>query len=117
MLWAERTTTNDDVDEAYTTNVMDSATMMTILHPPKHSALLDCTEEDILIYGTCEDHGYDPQYPNIPLTDLYVSKSEVSDHAGRGVFTNVTIPKGSNIGLETTVYSVVFDWVSLFDGC
>ena len=28
MLWAERTTTNDDVDEAYTTNVMDSATMM-----------------------------------------------------------------------------------------
>jgi hypothetical protein len=111
LLWAKRTTTDEYDTES---NVFDGATMMTLLHPPKHSALSDCSDEDYDKYGTCDFHGYDPQYPNVDLGQLYVSKSGIGDNAGRGVFTNVDIVKGANIGLETTVYSVQLDWVSFF---
>jgi hypothetical protein len=114
LLWRERTTgtTTARNDDAHYNNLFDGATMMTILHPPKHSTIGYCSNKEYVKYGTCDFHGYDPQYPNVPLVEkLFVSKSKIGEHAGRGVFTTVDIPEGSNIGLETTVHSIVFDWV------
>jgi hypothetical protein len=110
-LWAERTNEYDADSNAF-----DGATMMTVLHPPKHSALSDCSDRDYDKYGTCDFHGYDPQFSNVRLDQLYVAKSHIGDNAGRGVFTNVDIVKGTNVGLETTVYSIVFDWVRYNNG-
>jgi hypothetical protein len=111
LLWAERTNEYDADSNAF-----DGATMMTVLHPPKHSALSDCSDRDYDKYGTCDFHGYDPQFSNVRLDQLYVAKSHIGDNAGRGVFTNVDIVKGTNVGLETTVYSIVFDWVRYNNG-
>ncbi|KAG7351434.1 SET methyltransferase domain containing protein [Nitzschia inconspicua] len=88
----------------------DAAIMLTIQNPPSHSSWFFCEG-----YGSdsdCEFHGYDPEYPNIPLTDLYVGKSKAGEHAGRGVFANVDIPSSSNIGLETTTQSIHFEWMT-----
>ncbi|KAG7354551.1 SET methyltransferase domain containing protein [Nitzschia inconspicua] len=90
--------------------VFDGASMLTIQNPPSHSAWFFCEG-----YGSdsdCDFHGYDPEFPNIPMTDLYVGKSNAGEHAGRGVFANVDIPAFSNIGLETTTQSIHFEWMT-----
>jgi hypothetical protein len=57
-------------------------------------------------------HGYNPYTANVPITDLYVSRSKAGERAGRGVFTSVDIPPNTYVGLETTVYGVMYEWKS-----
>jgi hypothetical protein len=105
----------------------DSPILTKLRYPPKHSAVGYCTS---FIESTIDDVGssstinvqliedcsygqrYNPSIPNIPLTDLYVSKSKAGENSGRGVFTNVDIPKNSYLGLETTVHSILIDWMT-----
>ncbi|KAG7351518.1 hypothetical protein IV203_010878 [Nitzschia inconspicua] len=96
----------------------DSATMVSLKYPSKHSALRFCQWtgnldlDDDLSEHLCteEGHGYDPYIRNIPVDDLYVGKSQAGDHAGRGVFTKVDIPTSSYLALETTVHSIIYEW-------
>jgi hypothetical protein len=90
--------------------VFDSAVMIQIQHPPSHSSWYYC--DGYRKASDCDFHGYDPEYPNVPLTDLYVSKSKAGENAGRGVFANVDIQPDSNIGLETTTQSIHFEWTT-----
>mmetsp|Transcript_10490 Transcript_10490/g.19193 ORF Transcript_10490/g.19193 Transcript_10490/m.19193 type:complete len:608 (+) Transcript_10490:2-1825(+) len=98
----------------------DSAVMTTIRYPSKHSAVQFCSPWSIQINEDAADvcnehggqHGYDPEFPNYSMQDNFqVSKSQVGDHAGRGVFTKVDIPlPGSYIALENSVQSVMMEW-------
>ncbi|KAL3911400.1 MAG: hypothetical protein SGARI_001664, partial [Bacillariaceae sp.] len=62
--------------------------------------------------GECVLPGYDPYEPNVALDDLFVSKSKAGEHAGRGVFANVDVVKGSNVALETTKDSIHYEWTT-----
>jgi hypothetical protein len=97
--------TEDSLDKL---DVFDSATMLQLQYPPSHSSWYYC--DSYAIPNGCDFHGYDPEYPNIPLTDLYVAKSKAGEYAGRGVFTNVDIPASSNIALEATTQSIHYEW-------
>jgi hypothetical protein len=97
--------TEDSLDDLL---VFDSAAMLQLQYPPSHSSWYYCG--GYKNSNDCDFHGYDPEYPNIPLTDLYVSKSKAGDNAGRGVFTKVDIPASSNIALEATTQSIHYEW-------
>ncbi|KAG7341710.1 hypothetical protein IV203_023663 [Nitzschia inconspicua] len=106
------------VDPSSSLAWFDSATMVSLKYPSKHSALRFCepygnhlAPEDICD-SVCSEagHGYDPYIENIPVEDLYVGKSQAGDHSGRGVFTKVDIPTNSYLGLETTVHSIIYEW-------
>jgi hypothetical protein len=96
----------------------DGATMLQLLFPAKHSAEAACSLWDRAIGDDDEDgpycnprgHGYDPDVGNVPLDELYVSKSMAGENAGRGVFTKVDIPFETYLALETTVHAVIFEW-------
>jgi hypothetical protein len=94
--------------------VFDSATMLTLQHAPSHSSWWFCGSynEAILETRECVPPGYDPYDPNVPLGDLYVSKSKAGENAGRGVFVSVDVKKGSNMALETTTDSIHFEWMT-----
>lgn len=91
----------------------DSAIMTNLRYPPKHSALGYCSSVENTDDDDCDDvHGYDPEIPCVPLSDLFVSRSKAGENAGRGVFTNVDIPAESYISLETSVYPIYMDWTA-----
>jgi hypothetical protein len=90
-------------------SVFDSATMLQLQFPPTHSSWFYC---ESYTKNLCEFHGYDPEYPNVPLQDLYVSKSKAGENAGRGVFANVDIAPDSNVALETTTNSIHLGWTT-----
>ncbi|KAL3906804.1 MAG: hypothetical protein SGILL_009125, partial [Bacillariaceae sp.] len=94
--------------------VFDSATMLQLQFPPSHSAMeyCGCYSPEVIEKRECTVQGYHPDDPNIPLDDLYVSKSKAGENAGRGVFANVDITEGSNIALETTTDSIHFEWMT-----
>jgi hypothetical protein len=97
--------TEDALDDL---TVFDSAVMLQLQYPPSHSSWYYCGSYKNK--SDCDFHGYDPEFPNIPLSDLYVSKSKAGEHAGRGVFTSVHIPASSNIALEATTQSIHYEW-------
>jgi hypothetical protein len=100
----------------------DSATMLSLKYPSKHSAIHYChygnhgdNDEKDHYCGNGKSaggHGYDPYVSNVPIDQMYVDKSRVGDHAGRGVFAKVDIPTGTYVGLETTVHSILYDWTT-----
>jgi SET domain len=99
----------------------DSATMLSLRYPSKHSAVrfcgpngnyLDDGDDELDEICDKDGHGYDPFTANIPVTDLFLEKSQAGVHAGRGVFTKVDIPADTYIGLETTIHSVMYEWTT-----
>jgi hypothetical protein len=99
----------------------DSATMLSLKYPSKHSAVRFCQQnqgylEDDYLPELCGDvtggHGYDPYTDNVPIDDLFVGKSQAGEHAGRGVYTKVDIPPNTYVGLETTVHSIIYEWTT-----
>jgi hypothetical protein len=100
-------------------SLVDSTILQPLEFPSKASAVEFCKRQDDKKqddggYYTCEekDHGFDPTLQNIPKSQLAVQKSLVGEHAGRGVFASVDIPKGSFISLETSVVPVRASWAT-----
>jgi hypothetical protein len=69
----------------------DSATMLSLKYPFKHSAIRFCQQPgdylaDHIVLDVCGHleggHGYDPFIDNVPIDDLFVGKSQAGEHAG-----------------------------------
>eukprot|EP00548_Thalassiothrix_antarctica_P004162 CAMPEP_0194146414 /NCGR_PEP_ID=MMETSP0152-20130528/20575_1 /TAXON_ID=1049557 /ORGANISM="Thalassiothrix antarctica, Strain L6-D1" /LENGTH=776 /DNA_ID=CAMNT_0038846929 /DNA_START=377 /DNA_END=2707 /DNA_ORIENTATION=+ len=84
----------------------DGSTMEQFQFPGKSVEKVFCRETPTP--ATCVFRGFDPYVQNIKVEKLKVQKSNISEKAGRGLFTTVDIPKGSYIAAETAVHILDF---------
>ena len=83
----------------------DGAVMQSYSHPSRASEVVYCRANPESIY--CKNgHGFDPERPNIPASDLEVKESSAGENVGRGLFTKVKIPKDSYVALDQVVHPV-----------
>uniref|UniRef100_A0A7S4SHD5 SET domain-containing protein n=1 Tax=Ditylum brightwellii TaxID=49249 RepID=A0A7S4SHD5_9STRA len=84
----------------------DGATMMTYQTPHKAFEVVYC--RNIPMPAGCDEatHGFSKSRPNAPVSSFEVKASQVGDHAGRGVFAKIDIPKGAHIGVEQSMNSI-----------
>ncbi len=84
----------------------DGATMQSFYYPDKTIADVWCKDSPDSKY--CDGgHGFDHNRENLPLSTIEVRDSSVGENAGKGVFANVDIPRGSYIGLGEQVSGTV----------
>jgi spermidine synthase len=77
----------------------DAATMMGYQIPSKSFESVYCRQEDAP--EECDEYfGFWPDIVNIPISQVKVQKSTVSDRAGRGIFAVNGIPEESMIDLD-----------------
>eukprot|EP00934_Nitzschia_sp_Nitz4_P004298 Nitzschia sp. Nitz4//scaffold42_size132992//58165//61027//NITZ4_003394-RA/size132992-augustus-gene-0.112-mRNA-1//-1//CDS//3329551703//4288//frame0 len=87
----------------------DGATMKLYMFPSRTSEIVFCRGSEPSKLAECQSgHGYNPQLPNVPTSDLEVRPSALGINAGRGLFTKRDIAKDSYIGLEGLVHSVYY---------
>ena len=92
-------------DQDHGLEYLDSTLMSLLEYPSKHSELEFCRRYPLLYDCRRGGSGFDPHKLNIKLEHLTVGKSRQGEHAGRGVFTLVDIPKKSYIGAENQEYA------------
>jgi spermidine synthase len=77
----------------------DEATMLGYQVPSKSFESIYCRQDDEP--EICDDYyGFWPGIKNIPISEVMVQKSSVSEQAGRGIFAVSDIPEESMIDLE-----------------
>ncbi len=54
-----------------------------------------------------EGHGFDPEVPNAPISSFAVGISRIPG-AGRGIFFQTDVPKGTFIAADESVYDILF---------
>ncbi|KAL3804429.1 hypothetical protein HJC23_011357 [Cyclotella cryptica] len=78
---------------------VDAATMYSYQIPPKSFESVYCRQENEP--EECEEYnGFWPDVVDVPITEVRVQKSGVSESAGRGVFAVKDIPRDATIALE-----------------
>uniref|UniRef100_A0A7S2HCC7 PABS domain-containing protein n=1 Tax=Helicotheca tamesis TaxID=374047 RepID=A0A7S2HCC7_9STRA len=84
----------------------DGATMMSFQVPNKGFETVYCRSHPTP--EGCKNEGvfYTASYTNTKISSFEVKTSEIGEHAGRGVFAKVDIPKGSRIALDESVKSI-----------
>jgi hypothetical protein len=87
----------------------DGATMKMYQYPSQASVDLFCRREPTPVGCDRSDHGFDPRMPNYSEESFNVSTSLAGNYAGRGVFAKASIPRGSYLMLESTVYPITMD--------
>ena len=99
----------------------DAATMLSYQLPSKSFESIYC-RQDVEPEECDEYYGFWPGINNIPISDIMVQKSGVSEHAGRGIFAKNDIPEESMIDLEQgtkafhmspstwDIFDTLFDW-------
>eukprot|EP00957_Ditylum_brightwellii_P202014 15328197-Ditylum_brightwellii.AAC.1 len=75
----------------------DGATMMTYQTPHKAFETKYCRSKPAPQGCSETSKGFSKSRPNAPVSSFEVKTSQVGDHAGRGVFATVDIPKGAHI--------------------
>lgn len=104
----------------------DAATMISYQLPSKSFESIYCRQDDEP--EECDEYyGFWPGINNVPISDIMVQKSGVSEHAGRGIFAKNDIPEGSMIDLEQgtkafhmspstwDTFDTLFDWAEETD--
>jgi hypothetical protein len=84
---------------------LDSATMMSYQFPSRAVQEIWCMDKPDLCRGN-RPAPFDPEISDIPISSFSVKASTVAS-AGRGVFANDFIPKGSYLGAEDCVSGLV----------
>eukprot|EP00560_Eucampia_antarctica_P001782 CAMPEP_0197840080 /NCGR_PEP_ID=MMETSP1437-20131217/45396_1 /TAXON_ID=49252 ORGANISM="Eucampia antarctica, Strain CCMP1452" /NCGR_SAMPLE_ID=MMETSP1437 /ASSEMBLY_ACC=CAM_ASM_001096 /LENGTH=964 /DNA_ID=CAMNT_0043449631 /DNA_START=77 /DNA_END=2972 /DNA_ORIENTATION=- len=90
----------------------DGATMKGYQQPTKQweSAFCKRTPKP----ASCQfANGYDKKRKDIPIDQFEVRISNYGDHAGRGVFAKVEVPKDAYIGLETAVKRIYVEFQAM----
>jgi len=90
----------------------DGATMKGYQQPTKQweSAFCKRTPKP----ASCQlANGYDKKRKDIPIDQFEVRISNYGDHAGRGVFAKVEVPKDAYIGLETAVKRICVEFQAM----
>jgi hypothetical protein len=83
----------------------DGAVMQSYSHPTRASEVVFCRANPDSFH--CKDgHGFDPERPKIPASQLDVKMSSVGENAGRGLFTKQDIPEYSYVALDQVVHPV-----------
>lgn len=83
----------------------DGATMQSFYYPHKTIAEVFCRDSES---RHCkEGHGFDLTRENLPMSTVELRESSVGEHAGKGVFATVYIPRNTYVGLEEYVSSAV----------
>jgi hypothetical protein len=101
-------TTGHDEDESMLLPLehFDSAVMMSYRYPSRRSETLFCDYHGEL--EECDEgHGFDPFVENIPMELFQVRKSQLGEHAGRGLFATVDIPADTYLALESSIHEVI----------
>mmetsp|Transcript_37508 Transcript_37508/g.54881 ORF Transcript_37508/g.54881 Transcript_37508/m.54881 type:complete len:283 (-) Transcript_37508:293-1141(-) len=84
----------------------DGATMMTYQTPHKAQEVVYCRNKPMPAGCDEATHGFSKSRPNAPISSFEVKTSQVGDHAGRGVFATVDIPKGAHIGVDQSMTAI-----------
>ena len=100
----------------------DAATMIGYQLPSKSFECIFCRQDEEP--EDCDEYiGFWPQINNVPISEIKVQKSGVSEHAGRGIFVVNDVPAESMIDLGQgtkafhvapstwDVFDTLFDWV------
>jgi hypothetical protein len=104
------------VMEEMDTSFFDSADMLRIQFPSRHSAESSCDHNKHLIVDIDEDDdmfcdkGLNPSYPNVPAKNFYMAKSTVGENAGRGVFTSIDLEQESYLMAEGYAHDLTFSF-------
>jgi spermidine synthase len=105
---------------------VDAATVVSYQLPSKAFESIYCRQDDEP--EECDEYyGFWPGIHNVPISEINVQKSGVSEHAGRGIFAINDIPQESMIDLEQStksfhmapttwdVFDTLYDWVEESD--
>lgn len=83
----------------------DGAVMQSYAYPSRASEVVFCRGNPDSTH--CKDgHGFDPERPHIPSSQLEVKMSSEGENVGRGLFAKVDIPEYSYVALDQAVHPV-----------
>jgi hypothetical protein len=108
-----RSSVMKEIDTSY----FDSADMLRIQFPSRHSAESSCDHNRHLIEDMDDDDmfcdkGLNPSLPNIPKKNFHVAKSTVGENAGRGVFTSIDLDEASYLMAEVAAHDLIFSFMA-----
>lgn len=83
----------------------DEATMMNYHFPSRFVEESFCSQPETP-YMCEEGHGFDPEIPNAPISSFAVGVSQIPG-AGRGVFFQVDVAKGTFIAADESVHDMI----------
>jgi hypothetical protein len=86
----------------------DGALMQSYAHPSRSSEVVFCRTHPDSTFCP-DDHGFDPERPNVPASAFEIRPSTLGETAGRGVFAIETIPLFSYLSLDNAVDPVYFN--------
>jgi hypothetical protein len=100
------------IDGASPFDYFDGATMKMYQYPSQASVDIFCRREPTPVGCDRCDHGFDPERLNYAENFFNVSTTQCGKYAGRGVFATASVPRGSYLMLESTVYPITMDEAS-----